>query len=888
MCTPIYCISSSLPLYPLACIPSRYRLLRPHASSATTSISATDSTASFANTAHAAVSTSGGGGSSSSSSACGNGGGGVSGGGVGARQALLPGVMLQMRKYNATRARSRVEHCLGGMVHRMNSGAAIAAAAGVGSEDESRKFILEEEGWQPLISLGYALMSLCLGEACGAMDSVRLTLVFLSCRWSEHAEDRHISMMSLANISQGRAQARRLVREGGMRVLLNCVSLALEAVEAARGRDDEGGRAGGSKVEEETLHYASMTLVNLASCKDSRDAVIRHGLHQHLVRIASHSPWKACRYTAARALARLSADERWQDVMLATRVVGPLVELALQAMFHAMQKDALDSIKALASNPSIRDALWAELCMCMRARGIALGGDKGQGKGAGGAMGEGGTSGGEAKREKPLMKDDDDDEEKENTPPQDRLLSLMRKLEHGVEEVLGEGTGRSENEEDNNVDGSGRKKHWGGGGLMREVSDAQSLGSAVGDSGDSLSPTSLRHLWGERAGGPMGGRPSRKDPESDKEERDRNVLGTDGFEMGIDGLEAIEGPEEVYVGSSGVVQVMRVREGGRGHGRAEGGTAKPQVTAGRRVAVKFVMIDLRPEERAALLWQVARNYTCGRQGELGVGASGGGRGERGAGGERRGTDGSGMNVVHPNIIGFFGAVYDPVGRRLGIVIDLVRGGNLQQMYLAVKRETGGGARGVNESALRCVVQQSLEGLEYMHRRHLIHRDIKPSSLLLRIDGQVLVTNLGNIRHLAKTAGHAASVVGTSCYFAPERIVGTCFQTSVDIWALGVTMLEAATSVYPFKGQQDNYMALLEHIVASIDSPVLLHIQRTGCQLSPGLQRFLELCLRNEASARPSAAQLLEDEFVTSVPVAESRAALVLLIRSIAFGNFPGP
>ena len=63
---------------------------------------------------------------------------------------MLPSAMQQMRKYNATRARTRVEHCLGAVVRRMNSGALMAAAAGVGSEDEERKFVLEEEvsGWE--------------------------------------------------------------------------------------------------------------------------------------------------------------------------------------------------------------------------------------------------------------------------------------------------------------------------------------------------------------------------------------------------------------------------------------------------------------------------------------------------------------------------------------------------------------------------------------------------------------------------------------------------------------------------------------------------------------------------------------------------------------------
>jgi serine/threonine protein kinase len=255
---------------------------------------------------------------------------------------------------------------------------------------------------------------------------------------------------------------------------------------------------------------------------------------------------------------------------------------------------------------------------------------------------------------------------------------------------------------------------------------------------------------------------------------------------------------------------MAVRDRSRGH-----------ESQGRRVAVKFVMIELRAAERPGLLREVARNYTCGK----GLAASGGfgcGSGEQ-------------EHTVHPNIIGFRGAIYVPTSRRLGIIMDWVDGPSLLQLYTAASFEGAGTTLGVGEFALHAIVVQSLHALIFMHARHLIHRDIKPSSILVRRDGQVLVTNLGNIRHLAKTHAQAASVVGTTCYFAvccvdyptsvlrfpnrnpvlysqPERIVGSSFQTSVDIWALGVTLLEAATAVFPFKAQQDNYMALLEYIV----------------------------------------------------------------------------
>ena len=193
----------------------------------------------------------------------------------------------------------------------------------------------------------------------------------------------------------------------------------------------------------------------------------------------------------------------------------------------------------------------------------------------------------------------------------------------------------------------------------------------------------------------------------------------------------------------------------------------------------------------------------------------------------------------------------------------------------------GAVAGVPEGALHAVVLQVVEALVFMHRRRLIHRDIKPSSVLVRRDGLVVVTNLGNIRHLAKTAGLAASVVGTTCYFAPERIVGTSFQASADIWALGVSVLEAAAGVFPFKAHQHNYMALLEQIVTCTDVPV----DRVGPTLSPALKSMLNKCLRTDAAARPSSAQLLEEEFVTRAPLAVSVRAGTLVCMAAVYA-FP--
>lgn len=193
-------------------------------------------------------------------------------------------------------------------------------------------------------------------------------------------------------------------------------------------------------------------------------------------------------------------------------------------------------------------------------------------------------------------------------------------------------------------------------------------------------------------------------------------------------------------------------------------------------------------------------------------------------------------------------------------MDFCDGGNVKELYRAAQWGSRGGQGSVmSKGCVSSLMYQIAEGLNFMHSQHLIHRDIKPSSLLVSSSGLVTVTNLGNLRKIAKTTGQAASVVGTTCYMSPERIVGVHFTNSADIWGLGLTVLECVCGGYPFEQHQHNYIALLEHIVQS-PCPVDLVDPR---DLPPGLADVLRLCLDKVASKRPTAQQLLKMEFVSS-------------------------
>lgn len=107
-----------------------------------------------------------------------------------------------------------------------------------------------------------------------------------------------------------------------------------------------------------------------------------------------------------------------------------------------------------------------------------------------------------------------------------------------------------------------------------------------------------------------------------------------------------------------------------------------------------------------------------------------------------------------------------------------------------------------------VLAQVSDALMYLHSKKIIHRDVKPSNILIN---QLFVGEEGFFEFklcdfsLARRFDDAeehmfGSVVGTPSYIAPEVIDGDLYDTSVDVWGLGVTLYELAMLSKPFRGR----------------------------------------------------------------------------------------
>jgi eukaryotic-like serine/threonine-protein kinase len=217
-------------------------------------------------------------------------------------------------------------------------------------------------------------------------------------------------------------------------------------------------------------------------------------------------------------------------------------------------------------------------------------------------------------------------------------------------------------------------------------------------------------------------------------------------------------------------------------------------------------------------------------------------------------------LSHPGIASVFdyGETCDPdEGTTAYLVMELVVGEPLSALLAREGR--------LSPAHTLDVVAQAALALDSAHLAGVVHRDVKPSNLLLRRDGVVKVTDFG-IAHAADEAPRteAGLVVGTAAYLSPEQVACRPATPASDVYALGVVAYECLAGRRPFTGDHPIALALAHR--RDEPPPLPEDVPESVCEL-------VTWTMSKVPSARPhSAGALGRQALVTRTTLDEQAAA----------------
>ena len=194
---------------------------------------------------------------------------------------------------------------------------------------------------------------------------------------------------------------------------------------------------------------------------------------------------------------------------------------------------------------------------------------------------------------------------------------------------------------------------------------------------------------------------------------------------------------------------------------------------------------------------------------------------------------------NPYIVKYYDSFIEK--NQLNIVMEYCEAGDL------TTHMRGNMGRPLTENKIWKFTIQMCLGLDYLHSKKILHRDIKTMNIFLNKDENIRIGDLGVAKVLCESMNFAHTMVGTPYYLSPEMCEEKPYNEKSDIWALGCVIYELCTSKHPFDA--NNQGALILKIVRGRYASI-------PASYSTELTELVDLCLSRDYKKRPTAGIIL--------------------------------
>ena len=204
------------------------------------------------------------------------------------------------------------------------------------------------------------------------------------------------------------------------------------------------------------------------------------------------------------------------------------------------------------------------------------------------------------------------------------------------------------------------------------------------------------------------------------------------------------------------------------------------------------------------------------------------------------------SLNHKNVIGYREAFYDKNSKTLNIVMEYADDGDLS---VKIKKNLKN-KYFFEESTIWATLIQILEGLKYLHKSNIIHRDLKSANIFLTKKGIIKIGDLNVSKIIGKNM--AITQTGTPYYASPEIWNDSPYDYKCDIWSVGCIIYEMATLRMPFRGT--SMQVLYTNVMKGEFAPL-------PSRYSDDLMNIIKLILVKNPQKRPSAEDLLNNDII---------------------------